>query len=90
MKHTPGPWTFDGGYLLTPSGDLVKHKIASNRSVDNSDEERANALLMSASPEMLECLQQAEKELSKLDKDPFIEDALAYIRHGIKKATGNG
>jgi hypothetical protein len=86
--HTPGPWTFDGGYLTTPSGTIVTHRIEPNRSIQPTEEERANSLLMSAAPDMLEALQEAERELSKLDKDPFIDDALTYIRHGIKKATG--
>ncbi len=60
MKHTPGPWHVDTNYLddvldskgadvattFTPKGTGQKH----------SDERRANARLIAASPELLSVL----------------------------------
>lgn len=56
-KHTPGPWTFNGGddapilHIYAPDD---KHLFHGDRSLA---EQEANARLIAAAPEMLEALQ---------------------------------
>ena len=62
MTYTQGPWTIDyamndyEGHYLNGAGRLV----AITNTVENevTDEDRANARLIAASPEMLEALQE--------------------------------
>ncbi len=102
--HTPGPW--EANDTLLASDDIVEvfhvrdetgeKPVADVYSYENRDEARANAVLISAAPEMLEALQQA---LVALDMDDAFgadidarhvaeEDAYHLLTSAIAKATG--
>ena len=56
-KHTPGPWVVDAvqyGYIITAKGGA--YDIAVVRDIGNEDN-KANARLIAAAPELLELLQ---------------------------------
>jgi hypothetical protein len=59
MKHTPGPWTYQRGtvdYHIWPIG---WHKSGSySKEIDFTEEDHANARLISAAPELLDLLLQ--------------------------------
>lgn len=94
-KFTPGPWKIRNSvfgrfefYIETIDQSHDKTFIGNvGGGLQSKEEIEANAKLIAAAPDLLEDLIEAEKILSRLDKDPFIEDALVYLRHGIKKAT---
>lgn len=51
VKHTPGPWRFDGLYsIVSDSGESVAHDL------DVSPNCEANACLIAAAPELLGAL----------------------------------
>ena len=101
-KHTPGPWQFhelrgdDGlGYIRPNPQDYLE--IAHHGDTGRSAEEnRANARLISAAPELLEalelCINQLERD-TELLYDQFtpwaeIPTALEKARAAIAKAEG--
>lgn len=55
MKHTPGPWIFDGDVVLADHG--IQPHICSLGSGDafahGTDEGQANGVLLAAAPELL-------------------------------------
>ncbi len=57
MNHTPGPWKYDGGVMLTPENYIVKHSLLETRSAHITGTEVANSKLMSLAPEMFTALQ---------------------------------
>lgn len=89
FKHTNGPWV--AKFEHSERSGMSHYEIqygTDGECIAEIVHKSEDAKLIASAPDMLECLQEAEKELSKLDKDPFIDDALTIIRHGIKKATG--
>jgi hypothetical protein len=79
-KHTPGPWTAEHGsddYFYVATEDGVSFP---------RDEQKANAHLIAAAPEMLEALKLVrESGLADEYGASAVEDA---INAAIKKATG--
>ena len=101
--HTPGPWEFeyDGG----PSGPFVFHAdptdptngvdICEVRYANESVKESlANARLISAAPELLECLKGLADQIDPLHEienypGGDLGHYLRVARHLINKATGD-
>jgi hypothetical protein len=94
-KHTPGPWhtTGDGLVYAEPSFDDIEAPFICDATDDSqwrspNDEERANARLISAAPELLAALQALEWAVSGVD---YIEteyaDQVAQARAAIARAT---
>jgi hypothetical protein len=87
MKHTPGPWKhYDD---TAPAGKTGRHEIvAMGRTVARvyygDEQARHDARLIAAAPELLAALQM----VMSLYGDGFAEDAQAYARVVIAKATG--
>lgn len=82
-KHTPGPWRcVDTSYhahdyrLLRPDGLPLPVKAEAN---DHS-EQRANARLIAASPELLEALKEIAADLECMLTDKQLTTARAAIR----------
>lgn len=76
-KHTPGPWEVDGPHLTdrriailgAEKDDGWQVVIATMRTPDSrmpEEEQRANASLIAAAPELLESLKNALRELDKV------------------------
>lgn len=98
-KHTPGPWVHDTSGHPAPdvraaSGRAIAHTWMVCSSTPKSaagyqaraDEDRANARLIAAAPELLAVLEHA----SHLDTFREFNDYLPTIRAAIAKATGEG
>jgi len=95
-KHTPGPWAVGRAFMwhqrefLTIHHDgkvkpPVAHVIDRAAGVGLDDEDRANAYLIAAAPELLEACRKAEEWLSGwASADPYID----VIRAAIARATG--
>jgi len=91
-KHTPGPWHHVGDGLvyteLTSNDDEAIFICDTGNSRAANEEERANAQLISAAPELLAALQALEWAVSGVD---YIEteyaDQVAQARAAIAKAT---
>lgn len=72
MKHTPGPWTVVEAvsygvsflHVRGPLGENVAMTGVTQERIDK--QQRCNAQLISASPELLECLKNALAELDKV------------------------
>lgn len=60
MSHTPGPWKVDRPYIRGTG-----RAIASLESWHNEVEDAANARLIAAAPEMLECLEHIQGIVSE-------------------------
>lgn len=93
-KHTPGPWITDGGAPDVMTADK-KYLIAETYADHCGFEEaQANARLIAAAPELLECarawmdyLEQAVAERGDEDED---EPELLKVRAAIARAEGRG
>ena len=103
-KHTPGPWAVeedfnDGEELVgfniisVPSGN----EVVSNEGISgNSDEDRANARLIAAAPDLLAALKSsialADANVARFDGHPIRTDECAALYEHcvsvIKKAEG--
>ena len=82
-KYTSGPWVVDAaqyGYIITAKGGA--YDIAVVRDIGNEDN-KANARLIAAAPELLAALKRATDLLSRYDHD----DAWRQGRAAIAKAT---
>lgn len=73
-QHTPGPWTFDGKYVISRQADhfhglgprvckIGKHRPGSGDGRPRSPEREANARLIAANPAMLEALRETAEAL---------------------------
>lgn len=81
MGHTPGPWyvvRYEGNWFVE-SDSGSRHRVIA--SVPLSDEEKADAALIAAAPEMLDALEAIEA-----DSDDPISRRIAGA--AIKKAQG--
>ena len=84
IVHTPGPWSVDANFeYISP----VKGKdIALIHLMSGSIEEnKANARLMAAAPELLEACRHTLREFEKWAT--LNKDSVALIRDTIAKAT---
>jgi hypothetical protein len=97
MKHTPGPWgcidTSNHAHdyrLIKPDGSPLPLHVEAN---DHS-EQRANARLIAAAPDLLEALQEITSDYAdRFDLDdpstnPGIKSSIEQARAAISKATG--
>lgn len=94
-KHTPGPWEAIGTavYAETPNGSREIIFSRHNTRSGTPEEQRANAHLIAAAPELLEALKKTAfvlKEsgfVSPLTEEAF-DDALGSAIAAIAKAGG--
>lgn len=82
-KHTPGPWSFPSGTdeLHDSDGDVLAKVSFSHCGLN----ERENANLISAAPELLEALESASNQLTSDGHYPLL---VAILDRVIAKATG--
>jgi len=105
MKHTPGPWELDEMFRVIankkgfkPSPAHTKFIVANNVYISGSrEEQRANAHLIAAAPELLEACRTIDNILGKMsppetcgpDELSDTTDLIRYhIREAIAKAEG--
>lgn len=96
FKHTPGPWRIDPAFCSDIQTEDGKYEIASTSPYvldgGNAPEEwEANARLIAAAPELLECLMWYVKEddcAEGMEGNEFWEDGLNRARAAIAKAIG--
>lgn len=82
-KHTPGPWVVEkDGFSLAMGGQVVATAIAPDRASIN--EQRANASLISAAPDLLAACYAAMGAIIGLG----LENTEKRIREAIAKAEG--
>lgn len=97
-KHTPGPWSFGQDTIFSGNGDKNSKVIAAtNISIKYSPkryislkEDRANAILIAAAPDLLENLRECIsviKELQYLYSEKIGTSALNNAEAAILKAT---
>lgn len=96
MPHTPGPWQI----VISPQKhfDIVKNDetdgIAFVDVRDNKEEERANAMLIAAAPELLDALEELRRwfddNVSTYEPHYSPEYAAMWrrVRNAIAKAKG--
>lgn len=86
-QHTPGPWHIGRRFIVYgPHGE----QVADCSTVTNfADENRANARLIVAAPDLLAACEKAEASL--LSSNPLdFKVGLAAIRAAIAKTRGEG
>lgn len=88
-KHTPGPWKVElnkraSGWVEVKGPSFGVHGPTQAADLRLSDEIKriADARLIAAAPELLDCLKEARRHLSGADID------LLYIDEVISKAEG--
>jgi len=100
QRHTPGPWTVvpygDGDSLVVHSDN--EHRVCFMSTPGESpgamQKIKANAQLISASPDMYEALKEIAKGEGRFSMDPLehatntIEDMVEIARAAIAKAEG--
>jgi hypothetical protein len=81
-RHTPGPWavTADGINIKTKDTDIM---ICENGGETGATEDKANARLIAAAPDMLEALENLENNGVEIPDHAWI-----MIKNAIDKATG--
>jgi hypothetical protein len=85
-KHTPAPWEAHG-FEIWAYGERIADTITGV----NFDEDRANARLMAAAPDLLKALQAFKKASLGEDFDGWHEkydEAVSLARAALAKATG--
>ncbi len=92
-KHTPGPWAIRTDWKAAPQhivadGAVVASFLTSVRAYCGTAEIAANALLITASPDMLEALRSIAAESTGDDPD-LIATIQGICRFAIAKATGD-
>ena len=85
-KHTPGPW-YAGTKSVTASETENRLGLDVRIFGGNRDDNKANARLIAAAPEMYETLKALVQELSENDEDGLIEhtDQMINARAVIAK-----
>lgn len=100
-KHTPGPWKFDDHLGCRPikGGKSGSHRQAQYKEVactvglHDDDEDRANARLIAAAPELLKALEALVWVADSMDSAPIaasvrLETAYEEAKAAIAKARG--
>ena len=98
MKHTQGPWILEewgsdygptGDFSVYPCGAKNKYPIASIQEPFHRSKTKANAMLIAASPDLLDALQ-AYQDAGIGNSTDFQWQAEAHkkARAAIAKATG--
>jgi len=85
--HTPGPWTVDGHYILSRCGNYHL-TFLTNADVDQIEEWKANASLISAAPELLEALEMlmAQEPSESCNVNAYDRACWQYANEAISKA----
>jgi hypothetical protein len=89
IKHTPGPWHNKEGYrFLNARSD--KGVVADIRIVGGviTPEDKANARLIAAAPDMLQALRDIAAETTGYDNEDIIAAIQGICRAAITKAQG--
>lgn len=60
-KHTPGPWVVDGPGIIRDEASTDGDHIDASVFGDTIEENRANAVLIAAAPEMFEALDEVHR-----------------------------
>lgn len=92
-QHTPGPWAIESGglnrYVVEESTGnvLASLNYPSHRDIDN---ERANARLIAAAPELLQALELAKATIERLHRHApnSAKGTLDVVSSAIAKAQG--
>lgn len=91
MSHTPGPWAYAGKYCVTASAHFGFTVACTDTFTANSvcpeGERQANAILISAAPDLLESLKWIAKRLER-GGVAAASDAITQAEWAIKKAQG--
>lgn len=95
-KHMPGPWTEYAGSVSSESATELRGKVSIRapvaqvtNAIGREAENRANARLIAAAPELLEALKKAVKEYEGLPHSLGYEFThLPEMRAEIAKAEG--
>lgn len=88
IKHTPGPWEWDGDYTLRPANPRPElHTVHTILSPDGESfgfmaadykdvlaENAANKVLMAAAPELLDALSEAKRIFDWLESRSLYQD----------------
>lgn len=87
-KHTPGPWTAHARTVTAPeTEDRLEMHVQING--NNREDNKANARLIAAAPDLLAALQTAEMAmLGYTVRNEVLVKALADVRAAIVKAAG--
>ena len=104
LKHTPGPWTTDWGFILAQRADGRDNYIAETVKSDEEalyiediEEREANSHMLAAAPEMFEALDGLvdalyrigfEDDANGCDVIDILNDWLPEIKSAICKAMG--
>ncbi len=92
-KHTPGPWVACGYWVEHPDhrqNDICNCDPASMQQQGRSDAEiRANTVMISAAPDMLQVLQELEESAAYWSEYDVPVGIVERIRAAIAKATGD-
>lgn len=97
MSHTPGPWKevrdcLNSTDIRAKKDALVAYVVANEDGDNLTDEDHANARLISAAPDLLEALKVAHAQIiGFLNEGDFKRDVhwdASYIVDAIKKAGG--
>jgi hypothetical protein len=94
-KHTLGPWEVrkNEPWVIAKAYGNMKSVVHLNLPIEQSEEQRANARLIAAAPDLLDVAKEANAELERLN-DPrgFVsmrqERIMEKARAAIAKATG--
>jgi hypothetical protein len=98
-KHTPGPWRVCGGYTphyiaIAAGGELIVDSFAEDGYCRNSkcvswEEQRANARLIAAAPELLKICKIIQAEFNRLPNiaEVFAEEK-CFLDSVIAQAEG--
>ena len=85
VAHTPGPWSVfeeDGVFLIKHAGGWILDS-------DSEDQDRADAQLMAAAPDLLAALIKIRAELCRRHSAFVVRDQYGYINLAIEKAVGS-
>ena len=90
--HTPGPWfvptkSFGTLYVEARIGGGMLQEVAAVGPTEKSEQQEANARLISAAPDLLEALEKIEKAAFATVCNP--EWIANHARAAIAKATGD-
>jgi hypothetical protein len=101
MKYSKGQWAYIGPmstyfstefYQVVTNGDVVCQTSGDveTRIPNNLEEQKANAQLIAAAPELLEALETAKKliERTQQPQGRSIIDEMTQIRNAISRAKG--
>ena len=94
IAHTPGPWFtrregFSTVYIEARiGGGMLQEVAACGPTAAGIGQQKANAQLIAASPELLEALQSLIDMDIAYQRGPKVSDAVDKARAAIAKATG--